>query len=173
LAAVAVVSVGLVSRGDEPAKTVEVADVRAADFEKALKGHKGKVVVIDCWATWCAPCVKKFPHLVEMHKKYADKGLVCVSLSMDKYGVDEEDYKRDKVVKFLKDKGATFPNFILAEPKKDEADFTKLIGDYSAIPYMVIFDRSGKKVWTSDEKPKLNEEQLEKFIEQELAKKGE
>ena len=174
LAAVAVVSLGLVSRGaDEPAKNVEVADVRAADFEKALKSHKGKVVVIDCWATWCAPCVKKFPHLVEMHKKYADKGLVCVSLSMDKYGVDEEDYKRDKVVKFLKDKGATFPNFILAEPKKDEQAFMKLIGDYSAIPYMIIFDRTGKKVWTSDEKPKLSDEQLEKFVEQELAKKGE
>jgi len=169
----ALAAAALVGCAGEEAKNVEVTDVRAADFEAALKGYKGKVVVIDCWATWCAPCVKKFPHLVEMHKKYADKGLVCVSLSMDKYGVDEEDYKRDKVVKFLRDKGAAFPNFIVAEPKKDEEAFLKLIGDYSAIPYMVVFDRAGKRVWTSDEKPKLDDAQLEKLIEQELAKKAE
>lgn len=73
-------------------------------------------------------------------------------------------------MKFLNDKGTTFPNFIVAEPKKDEEAFAKLIGDYSAIPYMIVFDRNGKKVWASDEKPKLNEEQLEKLVEQELKK---
>ena len=149
---------------------VTVNDSNAADFTKALKEYKGKVVVVDCWATWCAPCVKKFPHLVEMHNKYADKGLVCVSVSMDKYG-DSDDYKQEKVLKFLKDKKAEFPNFILADPKKDEEGYMKLLGDFSAIPYMVIFDRSGKKVWSSDQKPKLDDEQLEKLIEDELAKK--
>ena len=173
LAAVAVLAAGLAScAADEPGKGVDVVEVRAADFAKALKDQKGKVVVIDCWATWCAPCVKKFPHLVEMHKKYAEKGLVCFSLSMDKYG-DEDEYKKEKVLKFLKDKGAAFPNFIVAEPKKDEEAYLKLLGDYSAIPYMVIFDRNGKKVWASDEKPKLNDEQLEKLIEEELEKKAE
>jgi thiol-disulfide isomerase/thioredoxin len=149
---------------------VTVTDSNAADFTKAIKEHKGKVVVVDCWATWCAPCVKKFPHLVEMHKKYADKGLVCVGLSMDKYG-DPDEYKQDKVLKFLKDKKAEFPNFILADPKKDEEGYMKLLGDFSAIPYMVVFDRAGKKVWSSDQKPKLDDEQLEKLIEDELAKK--
>jgi thiol-disulfide isomerase/thioredoxin len=171
-AATAAATVGAVLTGcaADEVKGVDVAEVRAADFEKALKDQKGKVVVIDCWATWCAPCVKKFPHLVEMHKKYADKGLVCMSLSLDKAGVDEADYKKDKVLKFLKDKGAAFPNFIVVEPEKDEEAFKKLIGDYVGIPYMVIFDRTGKKVWTSDEK--LDAKQLEKFIEQELAKKA-
>ena len=155
-----------------PTNEKEAVAALAPEFEKALKDQKGKVVVIDCWATWCLPCVKKFPHLVEMHKKYADKGLVCFSLSMDKYG-NEDAYNKEKVLKFLKDKGAAFPNFIVAEPKKDEEALLKVLGDYSAIPYMVIFDRNGKKVWASDEKPKLNDEQLEKFIEQELAKKAE
>ncbi len=155
---------------DEPAKTIDVTEVRAADLQKAFKDQKGKVVLVDCWATWCAPCIKKFPHLVELHKKYAEKGLVCVSLSMDKFG-DEDDYKKEKVVKFLKDKGATFPNFIVSEPKKDEEALLKLIGDFQAIPYMVMFDRAGKKVWASDEKPKLDDEQLAKLIEEELAKK--
>jgi thiol-disulfide isomerase/thioredoxin len=155
---------------DEPAKGVDVSEVRAADLEKAIKDQKGKVVVIDCWATWCAPCVKSFPHLVEMHKKYAEKGLVCMSLSMDKYG-DEDAYKKEKVLKFLQEKKATFPNFIVAEPKKDEEALLKLLGDYSAIPYMVIFDRTGRRVWTSDEGPKIKDAELEKKIEELLAEK--
>lgn len=162
---------GLVGCAADEPKGVDVTEVRAAELTKALQAHKGKVVLIDCWATWCAPCVKKFPHLVELHKKYAEKGLVCVSLSMDKAGGDPDDYKKEKVLKFLKDKGATFPNFIVSEPKKDEEALLKFLGDYSAIPYMVMYDRAGKKVWVSDEGPKLKDEQLDKMIEDELAKK--
>ncbi len=171
LSVAAFLAVGvLVGCAGEPAKDVDVTEVRVADFAKAIKDQKGKVVLIDCWATWCAPCVKKFPHLVEVHKKYAEKGLVCVSLSMDKLG-DEDEYKKEKVLKFLQDKKATFPNFIVAEPKKDEEALLKLIGDYEAIPYMVMFDRSGKKVWASDEKPKLTDEQLDELIKEQLGKK--
>jgi thiol-disulfide isomerase/thioredoxin len=155
---------------DEPAKPVTVAEVSAAEFESALKAMKGNVVLVDCWATWCGPCVKKFPQLVELHKKFADKGLTCVSLSMDKFS-DPDDYKKEKVLDFLKEKKATFPNFIVVNPKKDEEPLTKLIGDFSAIPYMVMFDRSGKKVWSSDENPKITNPQLEKLIELELEKK--
>jgi len=172
LTALAVLMVGILvgCAADEPAKAINVTEVRAAKLHNAFADHKGKVILVDCWATWCAPCIKKFPHLVELHKKYAEKGLVCVSLSMDKFG-DEDDYKKDKVVAFLKDKGATFPNFIVSEPKKDEEALLKLIGDFQAIPYMIMFDRAGKKVWASDEKPKLDDEQLAKLIEMELSKK--
>src|SRR5262245_51238138 len=171
----AIVAVGTVGvlvgcAADEPGKNVNVTEARAAEIEKALKDQKGKVVLIDCWATWCPPCVKKFPHLVELHKKYADKGLVCVSLSMDKFS-DPDEYKKEKVLDFLKDKKATFPNFIVANPKKDEEPLTKLLGDFSLIPYMVMFDRTGKKVWTSDENPKYTDAQLDKMIELELEKK--
>jgi thiol-disulfide isomerase/thioredoxin len=158
-----------INRADDGDAKVTVKEVRAQELATFLKSQKGKVVLIDCWATWCAPCVKKFPHLVELHKKFGEKGLVCVSLSMDKYS-DEESYKKEKVQKFLTDKGATFPNFIASEPKKDEEELLKLIGDSSALPYMVMFDRAGKKVWASDDK-KLTDEQLDKLIEMELAEK--
>lgn len=173
LAALALAGLALLTgtAADEPAKSgaIDAVDARVADIQKAFADQKGKVVLVDCWATWCAPCVKKFPHLVELHKKYADKGLVCVSISMDKYG-DEDEYKKEKVVKFLRDKGATFPNFIVAEPKKDEEALIKILGDYTAIPYMVMFDREGKKVWTSDGE-KLDDEKLAKLIEEQLARK--
>ena len=157
----------MVCRGDEPAKNINASEVRAPDLDKAVKDQKGKVVLIDCWATWCAPCVKKFPHLVETHKKYSEKGLVCMSLSMDKFG-DEDAYKQEKVLKFLKDKGATFPNFIVTEPKKDEDALMKLLGDFSAIPYMVMFDKSGRRVWTSSDDKKLSDMELDSLIEEQL-----
>jgi thiol-disulfide isomerase/thioredoxin len=164
----ATLAAGTTSPAAEPAK-VEAAEVSAAELEKALKGQKGKVVVVDCWATWCVPCVKKFPHLVEMHNKYADKGLVCVSLSADKLS-NPKGYMKDKVVDFLKEKKATFPNFILADPKTDDEALVKLLGEYSSLPYMIVLDKNGKRVWNSDDGPKLTDAELEKLIETELAK---
>ena len=155
---------------DKAAAAVEGTEVRAADLEKAIKDQKGKVVLIDCWATWCGPCVKKFPHLVERHKTYADKGLVCVSVCMEKMS-NPKAYDKDKIVKFLKDKGATFPNFIVAEPVEDDKALTKLLGDFGLIPYMALFDRNGRRVWTSDETPSLADEELDKKIESLLADK--
>ncbi|MBA4068074.1 MAG: hypothetical protein C0501_31100 [Isosphaera sp.] len=169
-APVALAAVVLGCAADPPARGVDAPEVRAADLEKAIKDQKGKVVLVDCWATWCAPCVKKFPQLVELHQKYADQGLVVVGVSMDKYG-DADGYKKDKVLKFLADQKATFPNFIVAEPKKDEEPLLKLLGDYSAIPYMALYDRAGRRVWTTDDTPKLKDGELAKKIEEELAKK--
>jgi thiol-disulfide isomerase/thioredoxin len=168
--AAAVLTAGRSSPAAEPAAGVDAAEVRAAELDKALKGQKGKVVVVDCWATWCVPCVKKFPHLVEMHNKYADKGLVCVSLSADKLS-NPKAYTKEKVLEFLKEKKATFPNYILADPKEDDEALVKLLGEYSSLPYMLVIGRSGKPVWNSDDGPKLTDAELERLIESELAKK--
>lgn len=162
---------GMMASAQEPAKTVTAKEVRASELETALAAHKGKVVVLDCWATWCGPCVKKFPHLVELNKKYAEKGLVCVSLSLDKID-DLESYKMDKVLTFLKEHNAKFPNFILKEPKQDEAALSKLLGpEYDVIPYLVIFDRAGKRAWNTSVDKKVTTEQLDKVIEEQLAAK--
>ncbi|MCA9242372.1 MAG: TlpA family protein disulfide reductase [Phycisphaerales bacterium] len=51
------------------------------EFE--LKDFRGKVVVVDFWATWCRPCVAEVPHLVKLYKEYHEKGLEIVSISLD------------------------------------------------------------------------------------------
>jgi thiol-disulfide isomerase/thioredoxin len=171
MAALAAILTGCTA--NQQAATVPVAEpieARTPDVEKAIHDQKGKVVLVDCWATWCPPCVKRFPHLVETQKAYADKGLVCMGVCMDKYK-DPEDYSKDKVFKFLKDKKAAFPNLIVIDPEADSTALKKLLGDYSTIPFMALFDRNGRRVWTSDERPRLTDDELDGKIESLLAEK--
>jgi hypothetical protein len=112
--------------------------------------------------------VKKFPHFVETHKKYKDKGLVCVSVSLDPKG-KEDKYDKDAVLKFLRDKGAAFPNFVLLGYQADEEKVAKRFGLDGGIPFQALFGRDGKRVWHSEEK-ELKDEELDKLIEAELVK---
>jgi thiol-disulfide isomerase/thioredoxin len=152
---------------------VEVAEVRYDGLETALNEQKGAVVLVDFWATWCGPCVRNFPHLVELHKAHAEQGLTCVSVSLDRAGPVPG--SNDQVLAFLKEKGATFPNFVLAAPGSEEEKMAKKFGPFDGIPYMVMFDRSGKRVWTSDDIPEgltaaRRHEHVEKRVRDELAK---
>jgi cytochrome c biogenesis protein CcmG/thiol:disulfide interchange protein DsbE len=57
------------------------ADLSGRPFDSA--GLRGKVVLIDFWASWCAPCMIAMPHLIGMQKKYGPRGLQVVGISMD------------------------------------------------------------------------------------------
>lgn len=161
-------AVGANRAADEPGKNVTMTEVKIDGLDKAVADQKKKVVLVDFWATWCGPCVKKFPHFVDTHKKYKDKGLVCVSVSMDPKG-KEDKYDKDSVLKFLKDKGAAFPNFVLLGYQADEEKVMKRFGLDGGIPFQALFSKDGKRVWTSEEK-ELTDEELDKLIEAELAK---
>jgi thiol-disulfide isomerase/thioredoxin len=166
-ASVLALTAGACAPAAEP-NAVEVKEVKFDELDKALAGAKGKVVVVDFWATWCGPCVKKFPNFVEMHTKYKDKGLVCISVSMDKAG-PKGSYDKEKVLKFLKEQKATFPNFIVLDPDADEEKIAKRFGLDGGIPFMAVFGKDGKKAWDS-EAMKLKDEELTKLLEDQLAK---
>src|SRR5689334_12829370 len=57
------------------------ADSKALD--ELIAKHKGQVVLIDYWATWCGPCVENFPHTVALSRKYRDQGLAAIAVSFD------------------------------------------------------------------------------------------
>lgn len=92
---------------------------------------KGKVVVVDFWATWCGPCVHEIPGYVALQKKYADKGLVIVGLSVDQRG-------EAAVKPFAKKMNINYP-LALATPEVVEA-----FGPVEAIPTTLLIDRDGK-----------------------------
>ena len=91
-------------------ETVELRVVKWPDLEAHLLKQHGKVVLIDVWFNTCLPCKKEFPHFVEMHHKYSDRGLVCISLNTS------EPEEKANALTFLKKQQATFDNFLIDEP---------------------------------------------------------
>jgi thiol-disulfide isomerase/thioredoxin len=110
-----------------------------AYLAKIAANKSAKLTVVDAWATWCAPCKENFPHLVEMHKKYGNKGLAVISLSLDDV---EKPKKLAEAKAFLTEKGATFPNFVLDETQ--DAAFERL--NITAIPAVFLFGPDGKEI---------------------------
>jgi len=95
-----------------------------------LSSLKGKVVVVNFWATWCPPCRKEMPDLEILSKRFKDKGLVVLAIS------DEEAVKTVKP--FIDKNGYTFP--ILIDTGRTVNDKYKVDG----IPKTFIYDRKGK-----------------------------
>src|SRR5665213_3327125 len=75
-----VVGLGLTTPLSAQPKSINVRVVDKAGYEKVIAANKGKVIVVDCWATWCVPCRKAFPKTVELSKAYADQDVVVVTL---------------------------------------------------------------------------------------------
>ena len=122
-------------------KPVQLDEGSWDDLKKYVAKQKGKVVVVDLWSTSCLPCMKEFPHLVELSSKYP-KRVVCVSFSCDFYGVASKppSYYRPNVEKFLRKKKATFKNFLSTTPSDDL--FEKI--DLASIPAVLVFGPDGK-----------------------------
>jgi len=134
-------------RGFEETKLTEsaLADITSVDLLKLVKSSGGKTTVVNIWATWCQPCVEEFPHLIELYKKYSDKGLQLVLVSADA----EED--RGRVMDFLSEQGVDFATYIKSEP---DNEFVMALGQEwtGALPATFIYDAKGdlKKFWMGD-----------------------
>jgi thiol-disulfide isomerase/thioredoxin len=140
LFAIAVIGGAAYSVAAPADEEVTFVKVTYEDLLARIAANKGaKLTVVDAWATWCTPCKENFPHVVEMHKKYARHGLAVVSLSLD----DPDQPKRVAEAKaFLTEKGATFPNYYLSE--SSEAAFEKL--NITGIPAVFLYGPDGKEV---------------------------
>jgi peroxiredoxin len=96
-----------------------------------LRNLKGKVVLVNFWATWCPPCRKEMPDLQALYDKYKDQGFLVLSIS------DEE---MDKVSPFIAERKITYP--VLLDPgRKVNDDFV-----VEGIPKSFVYDREGKMV---------------------------
>ena len=95
-----------------------------------LSKMKGKVVYVDFWASWCAPCRKSFPWMNELHKKYKDQGFEVVAINLDK--------SRETIDEFLKKSPVDFT--IAYDPSGGAAASYKVAG----MPSSYLVDRSGQ-----------------------------
>ncbi len=139
-----------------PAGSVELKDVKYDGLVEAVKAQRGKVVVVDVWGTFCPPCMKNFPHMLEMQKKYAAEGLVCISVSVD------SDKNKQKAKEFLINRNSTIQNFWLDEPLNVWRDRW----DTSGVPLIFVFDRAGRragKFFSTEEKP-LKLDDIDKLV---------
>ena len=118
-----------------PAPAMSLTDLQGKPLRAALRG---KVVLVDFWATWCAPCQKSMPELQTIHDKYAGRGFSVVGVSIDEDG-------DAKVKKFIAKKKITYP--IAIDSKKAPAWEKYRV---KAVPAAFLIDREGRIVaqWT-------------------------
>jgi thiol-disulfide isomerase/thioredoxin len=102
--------------------------------------QKGRVVMVNYWATWCEPCREEFPDLIELQRRHAGRGLRLLSISLDS-PKERETAVRD----FLAEQRPVFPVFIKTAGDPDE--FINAIDpDWSgALPATFIYDRAGHR----------------------------
>lgn len=108
------------------------------DIEALKESEKGKVLLINFWATWCKPCVAEFPDLVKLYKDYKDKGFELVFISLDM-----TDDVQTKVVPFLDQHGVDFTTYYNNFDKPEELINYIDKNWEGAIPATYIYDKSG------------------------------
>ena len=116
---------------------VGLTPIDKAGYEQFLAEHRGRVVLVDFWATWCPPCMEGFPDSVRLSDKYGDQGLVVASVALE----DLED--QPQVLEFLRQHEATFANFISAYGGSDARSMDEFELSSGTIPTLKLYDRQG------------------------------
>jgi thiol-disulfide isomerase/thioredoxin len=118
--------------------TIDLRPVDRPTLDRVLKEHRGRVVLVDFWATWCAPCVGLFPHSVDLARRYADRGLAVITISLDD-GSQEAAVRR-----FLAAQGATPVENFLATSGVSPQTFEEFQIEGGGIPFLKVYDRQGR-----------------------------
>lgn len=111
----------------KPAPAFALKDIAGKPLR--LADYRGKVLLIDFWATWCVPCRVEIPHFIELQKKYASRGFSVIGISMD------DDAK--PVVPFVKKYGMNYPVAV------GDAALAERFGGVLGLPVAFIVGRDG------------------------------
>ncbi len=115
-----------------PAPDFTLKDV--ADNELRLSDYKGKVVILNFWATWCGPCRFETPWLVELREQYHKRGFEIIGVSVD--SLDE--YDPAEVAAFIKEHKVSYPIVMATK------EMVSAFGPVTGLPTTLVIDRQGK-----------------------------
>ena len=120
---------------------IEVLEWHWEQLQEVIARKRGKVVVVDIWSTSCEPCLREFPHLVELQKQHPDD-VVCISFDCDYDGRKNRsvEYYRERVVKNLTSNHAEHIINGMCTIAADEL-FQQI--DVDSIPAVFVYDRTG------------------------------
>ncbi len=113
---------------------------------EGLNDHKDKVVILNFWATWCAPCLEEMPSFETLYRRYRSQGLTVLAVSLDKGNTS-------KVQKFVDTHNLTFPVLL------DSKGIAEKLYPSFTIPFTYVIDKQGRvaarvdgaKNWASKE----------------------
>jgi thiol-disulfide isomerase/thioredoxin len=127
----------------------QLPDVKGGS--QAIEAWRGQVLVVNFWATWCAPCREEIPGFVRLQERYAGRGLKFVGIAFD---------QPDKVADFAREFAINYPLLI---GTLDTMELMRAAGNRAGVlPYTVVLDRRGNLV--SREPGGLKESRLEAII---------
>ncbi|MGK6343457.1 TlpA family protein disulfide reductase [Chryseobacterium sp. DT-3] len=143
------------------AQQTEVSIMKYEDLEKHIQKDKDKLLVVNFWATTCAPCVKELPHFMEINNKLKDQpNFKMILVSLDRI-VDKE-----RVLKFMKNKNITAEVILLDDIKRMNTWIPRFEKNWDGNIPVTIFYKNGEKVYFND--GEMSKEDLEKTINNNL-----
>ncbi|MCS7301743.1 MAG: TlpA family protein disulfide reductase [Fimbriimonadales bacterium] len=135
----------------------------ARDLQQRIARNKGKVVIVNFWATWCAPCMEELPDLVRFYRNYRKQGVEMIGVSFD--DVETADQTVPPVLRKYR---VNYPVVVVNQNFDEFADrFDKAWS--GEVPRFYLFDRQGKRVeaWSG----KTSYQTLEQKVKALLRKK--